>query len=142
MARFGFFLVGAAMLSVSCVTLPRGFEGPEGKVVVPSGFLYVDDSALGEWLDTPFKLRYHEMALRDVFATHPLNSMRYRFEGLRRDVPPFTESSVGMTRRQLLYSLAQFYGLSMNIEYEARVPYAIVVKHKPEQATEGFSPTQ
>ncbi len=126
------FLFGAALALASCATDPGGFDEAEEKIVTPQKFLLSDSPALEEWMTTPFKVHYDEVPLRDVFATHPLNSMRYRFEGLPMEAPAFELNSMGITRRQLLYSLAEAYGLAMSLEYRERVPYAIVVRHVEE----------
>lgn len=135
---------GAAVLLASCTALsefidhPGDFRKAEGRVVIPSTFLHSGSDALDDWLNEPYKLRFDEMNLRDVFATHPLNSMRYRFEGLPADAPRFNMDSAAMTRRQLLYALAEGYDLVMSIEYVDRMPYAIVVRYDASKPTKDF----
>ena len=142
--RFRLITTGAALLLVSCVTGlefidSRGmFRGTEGRVVIPANFLYSGSDALDDWLNEPYKLRFDEMSLRDVFTTHPLNSMRYRFEALPTDRPTFNMNSVAITRRQLLYALAESYDLEMSIDYEDQMPYAIVVRHNEHQPDKQF----
>ena len=138
MTRVGLITAGAALLLVSCETIPNGLGKAEERVVIPANFLYSGSDALDDWLNTTYKLRFDEMNLRDVFATHPLNSMRYRFLKLPVDPPPFNMDSPGMTRRQLLYALARAYDLKMFIEYQDRMPYAIVVRYEEFQPTKDF----
>lgn len=127
-------LLLSASVLISCTHLPRGFEEPESKMVLPSNFLYSGNEALEEWLEVPFKVRYREATIEEVLRSQPFYGISYRLEEMPDlgDEELLNIDSPGMTRRQLLWSVARAYDLDMHVEYQQGLPSTIVVMGNPE----------
>lgn len=117
-----FRAVAASLLSAAVlVSLPGckwldpkpDFAAAYPDAVVPQSFLYSSYEPLNDWLDTKVRISIHEMPLRQVFQTAYLSPMRYMVTNLPHTEPLVTVESIGMTRRQFLFSLAHEYGLIM-----------------------------
>lgn len=89
------------------------FAAAYHNAVVPQSFLYSSYDPLNEWLDTKIRISIHEMPLPHVFQTAYLSPMRYTVTNLPHPSPVVTVESIGMTRRQFLFSLSHEYGLIM-----------------------------
>lgn len=129
------------LLLASCVNFPtRGFERPEELAVIPDNYLYSGSETFDLWLDRPFTMRFQEVPMVDVFHTFPLHGfVPYRFDKLPPNPEPFSLVSPGMTRRQLLWTLARQYNLDYHYEYQDGVPVVMVVVAHIRPPTESFT---
>jgi len=85
--------------------------------VIPQAFLYTTYSPLNRWLDTPKRIIIHDVPLRKVFSISELSPMNYKLVNLKNGDTPVTMKTLGITRRQLLWTIAHEYGLDMTPIY-------------------------
>lgn len=128
------------LVLASCINFTtRGFERAEETIVIPDNYLYSGSETFDAWLDRPFTMRYKETPFVDVFHTFPLHGMvPYRFEKMPENREAFSMVSPGMTRRQLLWTLAREYNLEYHYEYEGGMPTEVVVVANMRPPTESF----
>ena len=85
------------------------------KVVVPHDFLFSWDKEYNEWMDTPNQIHYHNVPITEVFQSAPFTKLEYELYDLPDEPILVTFDSLGITRRQLLWALANDYNLKMNL---------------------------
>jgi hypothetical protein len=118
------FLLLIAMMGVlvlpSCemifpnLLLPKPDLEPHDKIgVVPQDFLFTQHEPLKDWLDTAVYVQMINVPLTRVFEHPALRPLNHRWVVLPRHNPRITIYRVAITRRQLLWSIAQDYKLSM-----------------------------
>ncbi len=93
------------------------FEAAAPRAVTPITFLYTNYEPFNEWLDTPAHVVIEDIPLNDLFASSLLQPMNYRLNNMPPENPKVSIKSIGMTRRQLLWSVAHEYGLRMTPKY-------------------------
>lgn len=103
------------VLLPSCnLLLPKPDFKPHDKLaVVPQDFLFSTNRAFNEWLDTPLQIHFTELPLREVFAHPALRDLNVRWVGTIDGSPRVTIHRVAITRRQLLWAVAQDHQLLM-----------------------------
>lgn len=89
------------------------FEPYDKAAVLPASFLYSKYKPLNDWLDTPVHVQILDVKLLDVFNLPLMRGLNYRLVKAPRENPRITMNHIAMTRRQVLWSLAQDYQLSM-----------------------------
>ena len=106
--------VMAASVLPSCGLVPKPDYKPHDKLaVVPQEFLYTDNHSFNEWLDTPLRLQITDMPLTEVFRHPALRELEVVWVGSLRENPRITIHRVAITRRQILWSMAQDHQLLM-----------------------------
>lgn len=94
-------------------------EGPfkpyDARAVIPQDFLYSKYQPLNDWLDTPVQIQIMEKRLLDVLNEPALRGLAIRVVRAPRLNPVITMKHLAMTRRQLLWTLAQDYQLDMTL---------------------------
>jgi len=106
-------LINMTTASCDMFTMKGPFKPYDKKSVLPQDFLYTKYTPLNAWLDTPINVQILDVPLRDVFALPCLRGLEYRIISLPKVHPRITMSHMAMTRRQLLWALAQDHQLRM-----------------------------
>ncbi|CAN5271479.1 hypothetical protein BH23VER1_BH23VER1_10800 [soil metagenome] len=106
-----------AVVSCQAINPKPTYEAPAPHAVAPIRFLYNDYKPFNEWLDTPAHIIIEDVPLNDIFASPILQPMNYRLTNMPIENPEVNINSIGMTRRQLLWSLSHEYGLRMTPKY-------------------------
>jgi hypothetical protein len=140
------FIAGALclftmMTFTACLTNGSGsggFERPstgggERAFAAPSSFLRSGFGPLSEWLDGRYDVTYRNMRLggserENIFSQQPIEEVHYRFEDVGRSGTLFQLKANNISRREILYRIAQTYGLQMTIEDVNGKPAFIQVK--------------
>ncbi len=111
-----FTLGGILFLSfstISCKTVAG--SGETGT----KSFLATKDLALKSWLNKRIAVEYQSMAPELIFAQEPLKEIKVRTTNLPVDAPPFNFTSTGISRRELMEKIANFWNLEMLIHTNA-----------------------
>lgn len=115
-----FFPVCAAVLIPAFACPSCGVFDPkpkyklvDPKAVVPQDFLFTRYGPLNDWLDTAVRVQIFDVPLTQVFNEPALRGLNYVFV-----IPPVTNPTIfidklGLTRRQLLWAIAQDYQLHL-----------------------------
>ncbi len=107
------------------VALFLGFSTTSCETVKVSGttetknFLATKDLALKSWLNKRIAVDYHATTPKRIFELEPLKEIKVRASNLPVDAPPFTFTSTGLSRRELLKEIANFWDLEMIIHKNA-----------------------
>ena len=120
-------LVGGA-LTVSCESVKQSVDpqpdlSPARKrALLPQEFLYTDYRPLNEWLDTSVRVDLKDVPLSDVFRQPPLSGLNHQLSDLPEgeDEPLVTIDELALTRRQLLWALAQDHKLAMLPKFDSQ----------------------
>ncbi len=104
--------LAVALLLPSCTVKPD-FKPHDKLAVVPQDFLFSTNRAFNDWLDTPLHIQITEVPLKEVFHHPALRELSVVWVGRLRDNPHVTVHRVAITRRQLLWSMAQDHQLLM-----------------------------
>lgn len=121
----GFAALLFALLSSGCETNKLWYRAePEVEVsaspVVPPAFLYTDFPALNNWLDDErFRVEYRNLTPSLVFEQKPINQINYEMENMPPDTVLFDLKSPNMSRREILYRIAEKWGLEMSIALDS-----------------------
>jgi hypothetical protein len=114
------FLAAAASALIGsflcwCETIvPRSERSASAPLaVVPQTFLYNSYKPLNQWLDTPVEVYMADVPLKDVFAEPVFADLNYRMIDIPDTKRFVNAESIGITRRQLLWSIAHEHGLRM-----------------------------
>ncbi len=86
-------------------------------VVVPARFLYTRYNPINEWLDEPVRVVIQDTPLTEVFELPVFARMKYRLSHMPVENPEVNIYSNGMSRRQILWSIAHENGLRMTPVY-------------------------
>lgn len=101
-----------------------------GKVET-KGFLATTDLALRSWLKKRFSINYVEMTPQQAFGNPPLNGIAFQTSNLPTDAPPLSLQSPGLSRRELLKKIANFWKLEIAIVTDSEgSPISITVTGK------------
>ncbi|MGI8601693.1 MAG: hypothetical protein ACR2OZ_01705 [Verrucomicrobiales bacterium] len=108
-------LILALSVLPSCnLFFPKPDRKPYDRIgVVPQDFLFNRHHPLNDWLDTPVYVQMIDVPLTETLNHPALRPLNYRWLVLPLENPRVTIYRVAITRRQLLWSLAQDYKLSM-----------------------------
>jgi hypothetical protein len=116
MKRLLFLLISCASLlftGCSMFTMKGPFPAYDPEAVIPEDFLYTKYEPLNRWLDTPIRVQILDTPLLDVFRHPALVGLSYEMKQMPAKNPRITIDRIAMTRRQLLWSLAQDHQLRM-----------------------------
>ena len=81
--------------------------------LIPSEFLSSRYEPLNRWLDTPVRVQIFDVPLNQVIHEPCLRGINYRVVQAPTDNPTVFIDKLAMTRRQLLWSLAQDHQLHL-----------------------------
>ncbi len=107
------------LLLTSCETYDRLTEPqPPGNAadpnaVVPQEFLFSRYEPLNRWLDEAIRVQIMDVPLMDVFHHPALRGLQYAIIKAPAQNPLITIDKLALTRRQLLWALAQDHQLHM-----------------------------
>jgi len=109
------FLITCCCTQIGCWSfIPKPDFKPHDKLaVLPQEFLFSTYGPLNDYLDTPVHVQITEMPLSQVFYHPTLSRLNYHFVRMPAGDPLITIQRIGVTRRQLLWSLAQDHSLNM-----------------------------
>lgn len=93
------------------------FKPYDARAVIPQDFLYSKYQPLNRWLDTPVHIQIIDKRLLDIFNEPALQGLDLRVVKAPKLNPVVTMKHIAMTRRQLLWSLAQDYQLDMTLMF-------------------------
>jgi hypothetical protein len=112
--------MAGALILPSCemvfpnLLLPKPDLKPHDEIgVVPQDFLFTQHAPLNRWLDTPVYVQMIDVPLTRVFDHAALRGLHHRWTVSPRFNPRITVYRVAITRRQLLWSIAQDYKLTL-----------------------------
>lgn len=115
-----FFPVRAAALLLALTCSSCGLFDPkpkykavDAKAVVPQDFLFTRYEPLNRWLDTAVRVQIFDVPLTEVIKEPCLQGLNYRIINPPVTNPTIFIDKVGLTRRQLLWSIGQDYQLHM-----------------------------
>lgn len=115
--RICLFTLGMALFlgftTTSCETVKSG-GATETK-----DFLATKDLALKSWLSKRIAVKYQAMTPQNIFEQEPLKEIKIRASNLPVDAPPFNFTSPGLSRRELLKKIANYWDLEMIIHKNA-----------------------
>lgn len=100
-------------------TIPPTPPSNNSGKIETKGFLATKDLALKSWLKKRFSVRYNAVSPQEVFGMEPLKEIQVRTSNLPTDAPPFSISSSGLSRRELLKKIADFWDLEIVIQTDA-----------------------
>ena len=111
-----YFLAPIIFLSFSSCSLlgsrPRN-QAADKLAVVPPEFLFSHYEPLNQWLDTKVRVQIFDVPLNRVFNHPCLKGINYRTVQPSNENPTIFIDKIALTRRQLLWSLAQNNQLHM-----------------------------
>ena len=109
-------LITIALISCSIFN-PKPKPGlVEPKAAVPADFLFSWHAPYNKWMDSPVRVYYNEIPLEEIFKNAPLTGLSYNFINKPKESPLVSIDSIGITRRQLLWSIAHDNNLSMSLK--------------------------
>ena len=85
--------------------------------VVPADFLFTRYAPLNRWLDQPMRVLILDTKLTDCFNHEALRGIRYQWVISPKENPVINIDRVAMTRRQLLWALAQDHLIQMTAKH-------------------------
>lgn len=99
----------------SCALLPPkpDYKPHDKMAVVPQEFLYTGHKPFNDWLDTAVWIHVTDMPMSQVFLHPALSSLRVEWVEAPKKDPLITIHRIAITRRQLLWALAQDHQLTM-----------------------------
>lgn len=88
----------------------------EPRAAVPRDFLFSWHEPYNEWMDAPVRVYYNKVPLDQVLANPPFTRFKYHVVEKPETMPIVTIDSLGISRRQLLWSMAHDYNLHMSLK--------------------------
>lgn len=108
-------VLALALVPACNLLLPKPDFKPHDKLaVVPQDFLFSTNRAFNEWLDTPLRIHVNDLPLRELFVHPALRDLNVKWVGKIDDSPRVTIDRIAITRRQLLWAVAQDHQLLMS----------------------------
>ena len=101
---------------------------PVSPVAVPSGFLATSYGPLASWFDERFEVEYRNMTPALIFEQDPISDIRYDVSAMPANPPLFELQNSNISRREILYRVAQFWNLTMTIEEVDGKPSIVSVR--------------
>lgn len=113
-----FALAAICALSVSCgLFMESATPGlVEPRTAVPRDFLFSWHEPYNEWMDTPVRVYYNKIPLDQIFHNDPFDRLSYRFIEKPSPMPLVSVDTMGLSRRQLLWSIAHDNNLHMSLK--------------------------
>ncbi|MCB1233143.1 MAG: hypothetical protein KDN19_23065 [Verrucomicrobiae bacterium] len=98
---------------------------------IPPNFLSTTDPALQKWLTEPFEVEYRNMTPTLIFDQPPIADIRYETRNLPEEAPLYHLKSSSMSRREILWDIAEFWHLDMEFSFDERgnPAYVLVTGH-------------
>jgi hypothetical protein len=97
---------------------PRGYAA-DPAAVVPGDFLFTRYQPLNAWLDEAVRVQILDVPLMEVFHHPALRGLEYVIVRPPPQNPLITIDKLALTRRQLLWALAQDHQLHMTPSFGA-----------------------
>ena len=85
----------------------------EPNAAVPEDFLFSWHKPYNEWMNSPIRVYYNKVPLEEIFENAPFIRLVYHFNEKPEEMPLVSMDSLGITRRQLLWSIAHDNNLQM-----------------------------
>ncbi|MCP4847445.1 MAG: hypothetical protein GY899_05800 [Verrucomicrobiaceae bacterium] len=85
----------------------------EPNATVPEDFLFSWHKPFNEWMDSPVRVYYNKVPLEQIFENSPFIRLSYKFSEKPEEMPLVSMDTLGLTRRQLLWSIAHDNNLQM-----------------------------
>lgn len=85
----------------------------EPKAAVPQDFLFSWHKPYNAWMNAPVRVYYNKVPLDQVFGNAPFTRLSYAFIEKPAIIPLVSMDTLGITRRQLLWSIAHDNNLQM-----------------------------
>lgn len=85
----------------------------EPKAALPEDFLFSWHKPYNEWMDSPVRVYYNKVPLDQIFKNSPFIRLAYKFSEQPAEMPLVSVDTLGITRRQLLWSIAHDNNLQM-----------------------------
>lgn len=98
--------------TTSCQLRPGNYAADK-MAVVPPEFLLTRYTPLNNWLDTKVRVQIFDVPLSRITQEPALRGIRYRLVQAPEENPLIFIDKLAMTRRQLLWSLAQDHQLHL-----------------------------
>lgn len=109
----------------------------EPRAAIPRDFLFSWDKNYNDWMDSPVRVYYFEVPLDQVFANPPFTRLRYHVVKKPETIPLVTIDSLGITRRQLLWSISHDYNLHMSLKTLPNgFPTEILIRYRGDGGSE------
>jgi len=103
----------------------------EAHAAVPREFLFSWHEPYNEWMDTPIRVYYNKIPLDQIFKESPFTSLSYRFIEQPPEMPLVTVDTLGISRRQLLWSIAHDNNLHMSLKTLPNGhPSEVIIRHR------------
>mgnify|MGYP004117864445 FL=1 len=80
---------------------------------VPQDFLFSWNKPYNAWMDSPVRVYYNAVPLDQIFNNSPFIRLSYTFAEKPAEMPLVSIDTLGLTRRQLLWSIAHDNNLQM-----------------------------
>jgi hypothetical protein len=93
------------------------FKAADAMAVVPNDFLFTRYPPLNRWLDTPMRTLILDTPLKACFDHEALRGIRYQWIIEPKENPIINIDRVAITRRQLLWCLAQDHLIQMTPKF-------------------------
>lgn len=85
----------------------------EPHAAIPEDFLFSWHKPYNEWMDSPVRVYYNKAPLDQIFENSPFIRLSYKFNEKPSEMPLVSMDTLGLTRRQLLWSIAHDNNLQM-----------------------------
>lgn len=103
---------------------------------VPTTFLFSWHEPYNQWMDTPVRVYYNKVPLDEIFQNSPFDTLEYRFLEKPEEMPLVSIDSLGISRRQLLWSIAHDYNLHMSLKTLPNGhPNEIIIRYRSDEST-------
>ena len=83
---------------------------------VPADFLATDYAPLAGWFEERFEVEYRNMTPAMIFDQEPIADIRYDTRAMPPNPPLFHLQDSNISRREILFQVAKFWNLTMEIE--------------------------
>ena len=98
---------------------------------VPRTFLWSWHKPYNEWMDAPVRVYYNKVPLDQIFEGSPFNNLSYRFIEQPKEMPLVSVDTLGISRRQLLWSVAHDNNLHMSLKTLPNGhPSEVIIRHR------------
>ena len=95
------------------------YQAADKWAVVPADFLFTRYDPLNQWLDSSVRVQIFDVPLKQVYNEPALRGINYRVIQPPVENPSIFIDKIAMTRRQLLWSLAQDHQLHLTPLFDA-----------------------
>ncbi len=134
-------LLAAALVTLAFSGCKLFLEKPtpsliEPRAAVPREFLFSWHEPYNEWMDAPVRVYYNKVPLDQIFSEAPFEGLSYRFIEQPEDMPLVSVDTLGISRRQLLWSVAHDNNLQMSLKtLPDGQPSVVIIRHRGDNNT-------